>query len=189
MKQIQPAYRSKLAIAETLAALGARAVTISAVAKTVPADSRDIYKQINNALSPSGQTPKDHQWFLANRTRRLHGAALLLLYCTYRSGYQSMAPHDAHGLAFAMSLMTYRELNQVPPNGEPLVSPERFSLLVTNGYQFGWESIIRGAASNFVSDNVKVMKCRSCRTPHLTEAHYVKYECSACVEAKEARSA
>jgi hypothetical protein len=177
MKLIQPAYQNKIDVAEYLAALGCRAVTISAVAKTVAADARDIYKRVNNTLSPSGQTPKDHQWFLQNQQRRQHGAFLLLMYCKFRTGLEETAKHDAHGLAFALTLKIYRDVFKLAAGEELLVSPERFSLLVTNGYQFGWREIIRGKTSSFRSDNVKIMKCRKCKMPHLTEAHYVSYEC------------
>lgn len=176
MKQVQSAYQSKIDIAEELAFLGARAVTISAVAKTNAADSRDIFKRIRKAQSQSGQTPKDHQWFFANRARRLHGALLLLLYCKYRTGLN--IPHDGHGIAFAMTLRTYHKL--YPNSDDQVVSPERFSLLVTVGFQFGWQKIIRGEASKFRSDNLKVMKCRKCNLPHVAEAHYRTYVCPLC---------
>jgi hypothetical protein len=171
MKHHQSAYQAKRDIAEELAVLGARAVTISAVAKTNPSDSRDLYKQIRKTQSQSGQTPTDHEWFLANRTRRLHGALLLLMYARYRTGLNLQ--HDGHGLAFALTLRSYHQLFKE----EAIVSPERFSLLATNGFAIGWQNIIRGGASKFRSDNVKVMKCRKCLIPHLVEAHFLNFTC------------
>lgn len=171
MKYQHSAYQAKLDIAEELALLGARAVTISSVAKTNPSDSRELFKQIRKTQSQSGQTPTDHEWFLANRTRRLHGALLLLMYAQFRA--ELNLQHDGHGLAFTLALRSYHQLFKE----DAIVSPERFSLLATNGYAIGWQNIIRGGASKFRSDNVKVMKCRKCLIPHLVEAHYINYTC------------
>lgn len=167
-------YESKLAIAVELAKLGARAVTITSAARTKPADSRDTYKNIRGSQSQSGQTPTDHQWFLFNQTRRQHGAFLLLAYFSYRTKHKEHA--DAHGLAFALAYRTYKRMT-----GEiPLVSPERFNLLVGHGFSIGWQGIIKGASSKFPFDNVKIVNCRKCRIPHLAEAHFLSYVCPAC---------
>lgn len=174
MSPISTNYASKLAIANELAKLGARAVTITAVARTKPADSRAVHKRVRGHQSQSGQTPTDHEWFLLNRTRRLHAAYLLIVYAMFRSAHESSP--DSHGLAFTMAYRDYKQLTQ----GKPVITPERLNLLITTGYGIGWRDITRGGASKFPSDNVKVMNCRKCRVPHLVEAHYLNYVCPAC---------
>lgn len=169
-------YASKVAIAQALAAMGARAVTITAVARTKPADSRAIYKEVNGTQSLSGQTPTNHEWFLGSRSLRLQAAFLLLMYVAYRERHG--ADHDAHGIAFTLAYHNYRRLYP----GEALISPERLVLLIGGGYTVGWREIPKGGASKFMAGNVKVAKCRRCGLPHLVEAHFRKYECSACIE-------
>lgn len=174
MKTFSPLYASKLAIAVELAKLGARAVTITSVARTKPADSRIVYKQVRGNQSQSGQTPTDHQWFLFNRTRRLHGAFLLLSYFTYRTRHKDNP--DAHGLAYTLAYKVYKQIT----DENPIVSPERFNLLVGHGFSIGWQGIIKGGSSKFPFDNVKVVNCRKCRMPHLAEAHFLSYVCPVC---------
>jgi len=174
MAHITNSYASKLAIAGELARMGARAVTISSVARTKPADSRAKYKQLQGNQSRSGQTPTDHQWFLASQTRRQHGAFLLMTYAKYRQ-YLEPQP-DAHGLAFVMAYNLYTRAI----NGEPLVSLERFNLLVGKGFVIGWRDILKGGHSKFDSENVKVTMCKRCRIHHIAEAHYLNYICAQC---------
>ena len=154
--------------------MGARAVTMTAVARTKPADSRQIFRQIRGEQSQSGQTPSDHQWFFATKARRMHAALLLLSYVKYRN-YHHGNP-DAHGLAFTLALRVYNNLfGQEAP-----VSPERFNLLVGRGYATNWRDIVTGGATTFASDNGKILRCRKCEVPHFVEAHYVNYFCPCC---------
>ena len=168
-------YASKVAISQALAAMGARAVTLTSVARTKPADSRAIYKTVTGTQSQSGQTPTNHEWFLGSRTLRLHSALLLLMYAAYREKHEPL--HDAHGIAFTLSYNNYLGLCM----GAALSSPERFALLAGNGYSIGWREISRGGASKFPRDNVKVMRCRKCQLPHLVEAHFVRHTCTECL--------
>lgn len=168
-------YASKVAIAQALAAMGARAVTITAVARTKPADSRAIYKEVNGTQSLSGQTPTNHEWFLGSRTLRLQAAFLLLMYADYRQRHSAEA--DAHGIAFTLAYHNYRRLYPT----DVLISPERLALLIGGGYSIGWREIPKGGSSKFLAGNVKVAKCRSCGLPHLCEAHFRKYECTDCL--------
>lgn len=167
-------YASKVAIAQFLAGMGARAVTITAVARTKPADSRAIYKEVNGTQSLSGQTPTNHEWFLGSRQLRLQAAYLLLMYASYRERNSTEA--DAHGIAFTLAYHNYRRLYP----GEALVSPERLALLIGGGYSIGWREIPKGGVSKFAAGNVKVARCRKCALPHLVEAHFRKYECAEC---------
>lgn len=173
MSNVSPAYASKLSIASSLARLGARAVTISAVARTKPSDSRETHKREQGFHSQSGQTPTDHRWFLANQKRRQHAAFLLIMFSKIRA---SIADNpDALGLAFTM---TYADYLRLYPGGEGAeISMERFTLLTNRGYPFGWKNIIKGESSKFGSDDVRVMNCRKCKIPHLVEIHYRSYEC------------
>jgi hypothetical protein len=174
MTHISSNYASKLAIAGELARLDARAVTITSVAGTKSADSRAKYKQVHGFQSRSGQTPTDHQWFLASQRRRQHAAFLLLTYVRYRGSLEPSP--DAHGLSFVLAYRLYLETLQ----GERLVCPERFNLLVRKGYQFGWREITKGGHSKFPSDNVMVTICKKCRVHHLAESHYLNYVCPSC---------
>lgn len=174
MSAISPNYASKLAIARELAILGARAVTITAVARTKPADSRNVHKEIRGHQSQSGQTPTDHIWFVANRTRRLHAAFFLITYVKYRIRFEPLP--DAVGLAFSMA---YRDYIRIIGKEQP-ISPERLNLLVTKGYEIGWKKILSGGESKFKKDNVKVVNCKKCKVPHLVESHYLNYVCTAC---------
>lgn len=176
MKTISPAYASKIYLAIELAKLNCRAVTITAVARTKPADARDLFKRVHKTQSESGQTPTNHNWFLQNQQRRIHAAALLIFYNKYRLRYENVP--DSHGIAFALSLKRYNRMC----NGDPLVSPERFNLLVTGGFGIGWKDILKGASSKFPFENVKLITCRKCKTPHLVEAHYLNYVCPDCAE-------
>jgi hypothetical protein len=169
------AYASKVAIAQANAAMGARAVTLTSVARTKPADSRAIYKSVTGNQSQSGQTPTNHEWFLQSRNLRLHSAMLLLMYAAYREKHEPLP--DAHGIAFTLSYSNYLGVCR----GEALISPERFALLAGNGFSIGWRDIPRGGASKFPHDNLKVMRCRKCRLPHLIEAHYVRHTCTECL--------
>jgi hypothetical protein len=168
-------YASKVAIAQACAAMGARAVTLTSVARTKPADSRAIYKSVTGSQSQSGQTPTNHEWFLGSRTLRLHSALLLLMYAAYREHHEPLP--DAHGIAFTLSYNNYLGTC----GGEALISPERFALLAGNGFSIGWREIPRGGASKFPTGNVKVIRCRKCRLPHLVEAHFVRHTCSHCL--------
>ena len=103
-------------------------------------------------------------------------AFLLLMYAAYRERHS--ADHDAHGIAFTLAYHNYRRLYP----GDALISPERLALLIGGGYTVGWREIPKGGASKFMAGNVKVAKCRRCGLPHLVEAHFRKYECSACIE-------
>lgn len=167
-------YASKVVIAQALAGMGARAVTITSVARTKPADSRAIYKSVTGTQSQSGQTPTNHEWFLASRTLRQHAALLLIMYAMYREKYDG--DHDAHGLAFTLAYHNYLLVCM----GEAPISPERMVLLITNGFSIGWREITKGGVSKFPQDNVKVMKCRGCSLPHLVEAHFIRYKCTSC---------
>jgi len=167
-------YASKVAIAQALAGMGARAVTITAVARTKPADSRAIYKEVNGTQSLSGQTPTNHEWFLGSRQLRLQAAYLLLMYAAYRE--RDSIEADAHGIAFTLAYHDYRRLFP----GDALISPERLALLIGGGYSIGWREIPKGGVSKFAAGNVKVAKCRKCALPHLVEAHFRKYECADC---------
>jgi hypothetical protein len=167
-------YASKVAIAQALAGMGARAVTITAVARTKPADSRAIYKEVNGTQSLSGQTPTNHEWFLGSRQLRLQAAYLLLMYAAYRE--RNSVEADAHGIAFTLAYLNYRRLYPV----DALISPERLALLIGGGYSIGWREIPKGGVSKFAAGNVKVARCRKCALPHLVEAHFRKYECAAC---------
>jgi len=179
MTHISKSYANKLAIAGELARLGARAVTISSVARTKPADSRAKYQQLQGKQSRSGQTPTDHQWFLFNQERRQHGALLLLVYHKYRDWLDSNP--DAHGLAFLLAYRVYLDAVKVDAAGaEALVSLERFNLLISKGFPQGWRGIIKEGHTKFFSDNVKVTICKKCRVHHLAECHYVNYICPSC---------
>jgi hypothetical protein len=168
-------YASKVAIAQACAAMGARAVTLTSVARTKPADSRAIYKTVTGKQSQSGQTPTNHEWFLGNRQLRLHSAMLLLMYAAYREKHEPMP--DAHGIAFTLSYSAYLRMCR----SEAQISPERFALLAGNGFSIGWRDIPRGGASKFPHGNVKVMRCRKCKIPHLVEAHFVRHTCTECL--------
>lgn len=174
MNNPSPNYQSKLDMATELASLGARAVTITAVARTKSSDSRIAYKQIHGRQSQSGQTPTDHEWFLTNQTRRQHAAYLLITYAKYRAHLQQSP--DAHGLAFIMAYKNYLALCK----NNPAINLERLNLLITTGYGIGWKDITKGGSSKFGSGNVRVMKCRKCTIPHLVEAHYINYVCPTC---------
>lgn len=168
-------YASKVAIAQANAAMGARAVTLTSVARTKPADSRAIYKSVTGMQSQSGQTPTNHEWFLTNRTLRMHSALLLLMYAAYREKHEPLA--DAHGIAFTLTYNNYLRVC----GAQAQISPERFALLAGNGFSIGWRDIPRGGASKYPHGNVKVMRCRRCRVPHLVEAHFVRHTCSECL--------
>jgi hypothetical protein len=167
-------YASKIVIAQALASMNARAVTITSVARTKPADSRAIYKSVTGSQSQSGQTPTNHEWFLGSRPLRLHSAMLLLMYALYRE--QHRTSDDAHGIAFTLTLYNY----QLMYGKEALISPERMVLLIGHGFGIGWREITKGGPSKFAADNVKVMKCRVCKIPHLVEAHFINYLCGEC---------
>ena len=169
------AYASKVVIAQALAGMGSRAVTLTSVARTKPADSRAIYKRVTGKQSQSGQTPTNHEWFLSSRTLRLHAAMLLLMYASYREKHDKL--HDAHGIAFTLSYNNYLGVCR----SDPQISPERFALLAGTGFSIGWRDIPRGGASKFPHSNVKVMRCRKCKLPHLVEAHFVRHTCSECL--------
>lgn len=175
MTHITEAYASKLAVGRSLANLGARSVTITAVAKTRPTDSSMLYMQVNGCQSPSGQTPKDQLWFLKTIEQRQHAAFLLLVYAKYRAQFEPKP--DAHGLAFSLAYSTYLRLTNSTYE-TALVSIERFNLLAGVGFQFGWRGILQGGSSKFASDNVKVLNCRKCGNPFLVEAHFMNYDCN-----------
>lgn len=172
MKIISPIYASKLYLAVYLAQRGCRAVTITAVARTKPADSRTLYTRVHKYQSESGQTPTSHNWFLQNQQRRVHAAVLLIFYAKYRLRYEGV--HDSHGIAFALTLNKYQEMCATR---ETIVSPERVNLLITGGFSVGWKGILQGSPSKFSSENVKIIPCRKCKMPLLVEAHYLNYVC------------
>lgn len=174
MSKFSNSYSSKLVLAKDLAVLGARAVTITAVARTRPADSRLVHKDVTGQQSNPGRTPTDHEWFLANQTRRQHAAFLLVAYEKYREVHQESP--DAHGIAFTLTYRDYVKLCK----GKPLVPIERVNLLITNGYSIGWRNITRGGSSKFLSGNVKVIGCKKCSTLHLAEEHCLSYVCASC---------
>lgn len=174
MSKFSSQYSSKLVIAKELASLGARAVTITAIARTRPADSRIVHRDVRGHQSQSGRTPTDHEWFLANRTRRMHAAFLLVSYAKYRQAHEESP--DSHGLAFTMAYRDYVKVCK----GKPLAPIERVNLLISNGYGIGWRNITKGGSSKFPSGNVKVINCKRCRTPHLVEEHSLSYICAAC---------
>lgn len=174
MSKFSEHYPSKLALAKNLAAMGARAVTITAIARTRPADSRLVHKDVTGQHSNPGRTPTDHEWFLSNQTRRRHAAALLVAYERYRAAH-SESP-DSHGIAFTLTYSDYRRMC----NGRPLVPIERVNLLITNGYGIGWCSISKGGSSKFTSANVKVIACKKCGILHLAESHCLSYVCASC---------
>lgn len=167
-------YASKIAIATELAHLGCRAVTLTAAARTKPADSRHVYRKIRGEQSQSGQTPSDHEWFFVTKTRRMHAAFLLLTYAKYRAHHAG--DPDAHGLAFTLALRMYHALT----GQEAPISPERWNLLIGKGYDRNWRVIPQGGATSFLDDNGKVLRCRKCRVPHFVEAHYMNYTCPTC---------
>lgn len=171
MAHISDSYASKLAIAFELAKLRARAVTITAIAKTRTQHSSEKYQQVWGRQSPPGRTPSDHEWFLGTQQRRRHAALLLLMYHQYRVSYEP--DPDAHGLAFVMA---YRRYVLVTHN-RPVIEINRLNLLIHTGFGIGWRGILKGGASKFDSENVKVLNCRKCRIPHLVEAHFRSYEC------------
>jgi hypothetical protein len=173
MKTISPTYASKIYLASELARLKCRAVTITSVARTKPNDSREIYRRIHSEQSESGQTPTNHNWFLQTHQRRIHAAIFLVFYNKYRTRYESTP--DSHGIAFALALTKYTTMS----NGDPVVSPERFNLLV-GGFAIGWRDILRGGSSKYASENVKIIACKKCRMPILAEAHFLNYVCHDC---------
>lgn len=172
--KISQHYASKVSIASALAGMGARAVTMTDVARTKAADSRHIFRQVRGEQSQSGQTPSDHQWFFTTKARRMHAAFLSLTYVKYRNHHHGNP--DAHGLAFTMALRVYNSLfgNEAP------VSPERFNLLVGKGFATNWRDIGNGGATTFANDNGKILRCRQCEVPHFVEAHYLSYRCPSC---------
>ena len=168
------AYASKVAIAKELAEQGARAVTITAVARTKAVDSRRIVTQVRGVQSPSGQTPTSQEYFLSSPRHRQHSAFLLIEYQMLRAGFDGNP--DAHGLAFALAYRHYTQLC----TREPLISHERMALLIINGFSMTWREITRGGSSSFKNQNVKVIGCWRCNTPHLAEVHMVRYTCAGC---------
>ena len=175
MKDVSPAYAGKISIAAECAALGCRAVTITAVARTRPSDSRSIYKKIWGQQSKPGQTPDNHEWFLASQDRRLHAAYLLMCYSMIRQQYRNI--ENSHGMAFTLTLRRYKKLPRHKNGADMLVSPERFSLLL-GGYALDWMDILKGATSKFDGTNVKILRCRKCQVPHLVESHHITYVCA-----------
>jgi hypothetical protein len=174
MAHISDNYAAKLAIAEELVRLGARAITITAVARIKPADSRAKFRQIYNRSSQTGQTPTDHDWFLTSKIRRQHGAALLFLYAKYRQSLQSSP--DALGLAVTLAYRVYLRVT----NNNPEINIERFTLLVNKGFSIGWTGILSGKSSNFTDGNIKLLQCKKCKISHLVEAHFISYVCQSC---------
>lgn len=174
MTAITEVYASKLCVADYLGKLRARAVTITAVARTRPTDSAAAYARHNGLRSPPGQTPKDHRWFLREPQNRRHAALLLLLYAKYRAVFEPQA--DSHGLAFSIAYATYLRVTG-KDSDSALVSIERFNLLVGTGFGYGWRGIPNGSSSKFAEDNVKILNCTKCKLPHLVEAHRLNYEC------------
>ena len=111
----------------------------------------------------------------------MHGALLLLLYVTYRKSQLLDGKADAHGLAFTMALRDYRKI--FPE--KPLVSPERFNLLVDGGFQNNWRKIDSGGVSHFKEGNMKLKICRGpCKKVLLVEEHCINYVCSCCADQK-----
>ena len=177
-KIISTNYADKVYIAGALAGMGARAVTMTAIAGTKADDSRIKFVQVNNGKSPSpGRTKRRHQWFLDKPAHRLHGALLLLMYEKFRKAKDGN--HDAHALAITESYMWYQKL--IFASGDkPLVSLEQFNLLAHYGFRLRWRDLSKGQASAFTVDNMRIKKCMHCRLPHLVEAHLNTYECQIC---------
>lgn len=174
-------YASKTFIAMRLAQLELRAVTLTAVAKTKPADSREAYRVVNGKQSSSGQTPTFHKWFFQSKKRRMHGALLCLLYVKYRRSYEGNQPNP-HGMAFLMAFQTYKQiLGNAVRDEENEITGERFNLILS-GFQDVWEQIPKGVTTNFKDDNAKIELCRKCRVPHLVEHHFLThhYVCPTC---------
>ena len=65
---------TKLTLANQLTALGARAVTTSAITGVRPSDARQLLTDTFERPSHSGRTPTEPQWFLATQQRRKHAA-------------------------------------------------------------------------------------------------------------------
>lgn len=170
-------YAAKLAIGHALAGMGMRAVTISEVAGTKPADSRETFRRVTGKQSSSGQTPTYHQWFLQSKIRRMHGAALCLWYVMYRQAYEGRHPNP-HGIAFLLAYKLYRQvLGAQVADTENDLTGERLHLLIGKGFERNWRQIPAGAPTTFDHDNLKIMQCRRCRVPHLVAAHHVSYDC------------
>lgn len=178
--KVSRTYESKLVIAGELARMGMRAVTLTDVAMTKPADSREAYRAINGKQSSSGQTPTFHRWFFQTKTRRMHAALLCLMYVKYRKFYEGRDPNP-HGMAFTVAFKTYKNiLGERPLDEENEITGERLNLLIGKGFEVTWKRIAEGERTTFGDDEAKVMACRKCRVPHLAEAHRVDYVCDTC---------
>lgn len=178
-------YASKLVQAHHGALLGMRAVTLTDVAGTKPADSRQAFRAVNKRQSSSGQTPTFHQFFFANKQRRMHAAYLLLKYYAYRMSPEIAADPNPHGLAFLSAFDDYRlrlgifDVKKIN-DSETAITGERMNLLIGKGYDRNWREIPKGGVTCFENDNGKIMACRRCEVPHFVEAHYVNYICTEC---------
>lgn len=178
-----PTYVEKCAVAEALVRFGARAVTVSQIARIKDADARRLHKEITGEPSRSGQTPKNPRWFLNSQSLRMQAAFLLLTYVAYR---QHCEPDfDSLGTAFVASYDLYQRIYA----GKGDISTERLALLIVDGFGSRWRKIPDGASSDFEHDNIKVMKCRKCNTPHLVEAHQLGYVCDSCQEPRVVETA
>lgn len=186
MPTLSKAYASKIAVADALGMLRARAVTITAVARTRPVDSTAAYIRATGQSPHRGQKPKVARWALKTMEHRRHAAVLLLAYAQLRATFAERA--DAHGVAFVLAYQRYLAMVAAEPGGA-LVSIDRFNLLVGTGYSLGWRSISTGGTSKFADDNVKILRCTRCSLPHLVEAHRQRYKCDECIAAaKPSRS-
>ena len=168
-------YSTKLTLANQLTALGARAVTTSAITGVRPSDARQLFTDTFERPSHSGRTPTEPQWFLATQQRRKHAALLVLMYAKYRESFSNNP--EGHALATVLAYQHYKEMTGAAGETAPLVSIERFQLLAGVGFRRNWREVRRGGVSAFHENNVKLMPCKLCRVIHLAEAHYVSYIC------------
>lgn len=180
-------YASKMVQAKVGAQLGFRAVTLTNIANTKPTDSRQAFRMVNGRQSSSGQTPTFHQFFFANKTRRMHAAFLLLKYFSYRNSPTVSRDPNPHGLAFISAYTDYLcrlgitgPGKQALAENDNLITGERFNLLIGKGYERNWRELLSGAITCFDTENGKLMLCRKCRVPHFVEAHFMKYLCDWC---------
>lgn len=179
--KVSRTYESKLHVAGELARMGMRAVTLTDVANTKPADSRNAYREINGKQSSSGQTPTFHPWFFQNKTRRMHAALLCLMYAKYRQFYEDQGNPTPHGVAFTVIFKLYHKiLGGRRMDEENEITGERLNLLIGKGFEVTWKRIPAGESTTFGDSEAKVMACRKCRVPHLVEAHRVDYHCDTC---------
>ena len=196
--------------------MGARAVTLSRVARLPAEMARKLCRDMGKE-TPPGQTPDDVSFFTQNPSLRRQGALLLLLYHAFRSHYDRfsyehpLSPYG-HLIGITLAYSTYRRCftsDAVPP-----VNIERFEMLAS-GYNLpkksefaagvkeagqeiaSWRKIPSGGTGlherkivrkGFEKlSSTKVMSCRICRIPHLVEGYRLaQWSCNDCVRAAKA---